>query len=48
MGIRAIFLTIAMLVHGYIRSATPRLFVMVLLMAVPVVLGLVSVLPSFW
>ncbi|KAF8434433.1 hypothetical protein BGX38DRAFT_1219730 [Terfezia claveryi] len=42
MGIRAIFLTIAMLVHGYIRSATPRLFVMVLLMAVPVVIGVTS------
>lgn len=42
MWIRAIFLTIAMLVHGYIRSATPRLFVMVLLMAVPVVIGLTS------
>ena len=47
MGIRAIFLTIAMFVHGYIRSATPRLFVMVLLMAVPVVIGVVSLLPSY-
>ena len=43
MAIRAIFLMIAVLVHGYIRSVTPRLFIMVLLMAVPAIVGLVSV-----
>ncbi|KAF8455255.1 hypothetical protein BDZ91DRAFT_538947 [Kalaharituber pfeilii] len=42
MAIKAVFLVVAMFVHGYIRSCTPRLFIMVLLMAVPVLLALTS------
>lgn len=41
MAIRAVFLTIALLAHGYIRSVAPRLFIMVLLTIIPVLLGLV-------
>jgi len=44
LGIRAVFLAIAMFVHGYVRSNTPRLFIAVLLMAVPTLLGLVNTL----
>ena len=41
MTIRATFLTISVFVHGYVRSSTPRLFILVLLMVIPVVIGLV-------
>ena len=41
LGVRAVFLTIAMFVHGYVRSNTPRLFIAVLIMAIPTLLGLV-------
>ena len=40
MGIKAVFLLVASFVHGYIRLSTPRLFLMVLLMIVPVLIGL--------
>lgn len=43
LGIRAAFLTIALFVHGYVRSSIPRLFIMVLLMILPVLIGLVRV-----
>ncbi|CAZ83125.1 unnamed protein product [Tuber melanosporum] len=42
MMIRATFLTISLFVHGYVRSSTPRLFILVLLMVIPVVIGLTS------
>ncbi|CUS15563.1 unnamed protein product [Tuber aestivum] len=42
MAVRATFLTIALFVHGYVRSSTPRLFILVLLMIIPVVIGLTS------
>lgn len=51
LAIRAIFLTISLLVHGYVRSSTPRLFILVLLMVFPVVIGLVCARfprPSSW
>lgn len=41
MGIRATFLVIASFVHGYVRLSTPRLFLVVLLMIIPVLIGLV-------
>lgn len=43
MGIKAIFLTIASFVHGYVRLSTPRLFLMVLLMIIPALIGLVRI-----
>ncbi|KAI5845750.1 hypothetical protein DFP73DRAFT_476901 [Morchella snyderi] len=45
MSIRAVFVVIALFVHGYIRSSTPRLYLLVLLMIFPVLIGLTS--PSF-
>ncbi|KAG0640730.1 hypothetical protein HOY80DRAFT_1116319 [Tuber brumale] len=42
MTIRATFLTISVFVHGYVRNSTPRLFILVLLMVIPVVIGLTS------
>lgn len=41
MSIRAVFVVIALFVHGYIRSSTPRLYLLVLLMIFPVLIGLV-------
>lgn len=41
LGIRAVFLIIALFAHGYVRSSIPRLFLMVLLMILPVLIGLV-------
>jgi len=41
MAIKAVFLLIASFVHGYVRLSTPRLFLMVLLMILPVLIGLV-------
>ncbi|PWW74558.1 hypothetical protein C7212DRAFT_346066 [Tuber magnatum] len=46
MTIRATFLTISLFVHGYVRSSTPRLFILVLLMVIPVVIGLLIV--RYW
>lgn len=40
--IRGIFLAIAMLFHGYLRSRTPRLFIFVLLMTICAVVSLTS------
>jgi hypothetical protein len=49
MGIKAVFLVIASFVHGYVRLSTPRLFLMVLLMIIPVLLGLVcSWSSNYW
>lgn len=42
MAIRAVFIMIASFVHGYIRISTPRLFILVLLMLIPTLIGLVS------
>ncbi|KAF8537599.1 hypothetical protein BDD12DRAFT_744544 [Trichophaea hybrida] len=42
MGIKAVFLVIASFIHGYVRLSTPRLFLMVLLMIIPVLIGLTS------
>jgi RsiW-degrading membrane proteinase PrsW (M82 family) len=41
MSIRAVFVVIALFVHGYVRSSTPRLYLLVLLMIFPVLIGLV-------
>lgn len=43
MAIRGIFAAIAVFVHGYIRISTPRLFLLVLLMIFPTLIGLVGV-----
>ncbi|KAI5821204.1 hypothetical protein BZA77DRAFT_238452 [Pyronema omphalodes] len=42
MGIKALFVIIASFIHGYVRLSTPRLFLMVLLMIIPVLIGLTS------
>lgn len=41
-AIRGIFLAIALLFHGFIRSATPRLFILVLLLVIVSVVSLTS------
>ena len=41
-AIRGIFLAIALLLHGFIRSATPRLFILVLLLIIVSVVSLTS------
>jgi hypothetical protein len=40
-AIKAIFVLIASFIHGYVRLTVPRLFLMVLLMIMPVLIGLV-------
>lgn len=47
LAVRAVFVTVALFVHGYVRSSTPRLFIMVLLMIFPVLIGLVRVVALF-
>lgn len=42
LGLRAAFLTLALFAHGYVRSSTPRLYLLVLLMILPVLIGLTS------
>lgn len=41
-GIRAIFLAVVVLFHGYLRSKTPRLFIFVLLLVIVSVVSLTS------
>lgn len=41
-AIRGAFLTIAMMVHGFLRSGTPRLFILVLLLVIVSVVSLTS------
>ncbi|KAA8914554.1 hypothetical protein FN846DRAFT_926778 [Sphaerosporella brunnea] len=42
MTIKAVFVMVAAFVHGYVRLSTPRLFLLVLLMLMPVLIGLTS------
>jgi hypothetical protein len=46
MGIKAVFLAIASFAYGYIRLSTPRLFLLVLLMIIPMLTGLVRIFGS--
>lgn len=41
-AIRAIFLAVVVLIHGYLRSKTPRLFILVLLLVIVSVVSLTS------
>ena len=41
-AIRGVFLAVAMMVHGFLRSGTPRLFILVLLLIIVSVVSLVS------
>ncbi|KAL7276539.1 hypothetical protein RUND412_000462 [Rhizina undulata] len=43
MAIRAMFMVIALFVHGYVRNSTPRLYLLVLLMIFPVLIGLTAI-----
>jgi hypothetical protein len=40
--IKGLFLVVALMVHGFLRSHTPRLFIFVLLLVIVVVVGLTS------
>jgi hypothetical protein len=42
MAIKGIFVAIATFFHGYVRISTPRLFLLVLLMMFPTLIGLVG------